>query len=188
MAVNSLKNSSTKHFSLFTLLLLAIAFFAAVFYVKPLWDEVSTLSQARDQKASERDQLGNQVQQLQQIQQESGNVSEVTQISSLNAIPERFEQDLLVSALSSMAQGNDLVLNNVNFGVTPNSAEKIKKASLNINVTSTFDGLISFLRALEASQRKMIVRSVTVQAGQTDSGIDQVNFNVNVETYYQDTI
>ncbi len=165
-----------------------VVFLGAIFYVKPLWDDVNSLNLGRDDKMQQRDQLSAELQNLQLIQQSMGEASEVSRETMMNAIPQRLEQDKLITDLTTIAKTNDIILNSVNFSINAASAEQVKRASINANLTGNLGTLIDFLKSVEANQRKLSVKTVSVQTGTTDTGIPRVNFNVNMETYYLDRI
>lgn len=183
-----MNSNAQRTYSLLTLLAVVLLLVGSVFYIKPTWDDLTSLTVGRDEKQVQKDTLNKQLQDLQALQQSLQQSSEVSQQTTLNAIPERLEQDKLILDLTSIAQKNDIVLNGVNFGVATNSADKIKKATVNANLTGDMSGLLSFLKGLESNERKLLVKSVTVQSGQTTTGVARVNFNVTMESYYQESI
>jgi len=186
---NPVQNKSKFRFSLLALVLFIAAFAGAWFYVKPLWDEVSVLNQARAQAHEQKDQLNDQLQELQLLQQDLNLTSEVSRETTLTAIPEKLEQDKLINDLSDIAEKNDMVLNGVNFGVPTAGVEgEITKVSINANLNGNESSLVNFLKGVETNSRKLLVNNITVQIGETDLGLSRVNFNVNMEAYYQGTI
>lgn len=174
--------------SLLTLLVFLAVFLGAIFYVKPLWDDVSSLSLGRDDKMQQKDQLSSQLQTLQNVQKSIQQSSEVAQQTTLNAIPERLQQDQLITDLTGISKTNDIILNSVNFSVNAADTDRIKRSTVTANLTGDMSGLLGFLKGIEANQRKLTVKSVSVQTGTTDTGIPRVNFNVNMETFYLDRI
>jgi len=180
------QHSST--FSLLTLLIFIVVLVGGLFFVKPLWDDVSNLSLGRDDKLQQQEQLTAQLQGLQQIQQNMNQSSEVSQQTALDSIPQRFEQDKLITDLTSISKANDVILNSVNFSVSALSTDRVKRASVNANLTGDLAGLVGFLKGVESNPRKIQVKNISVQTGTTDTGIARVNFNINMETYYLDRI
>lgn len=170
--------------SFIAIALFVVVFLSAIFYVKPLFDDVSALSQGRDEKTNEKTQLSAELQNLQNIQQSVGQSTEVTRQTALHSIPQRLEQDKLIGDLTTISKSNDIILNSVNFSVNTSGTGKVKHSTVNANLTGNFDGLLGFLRGVESNARKLKVNSVSVQTGSTDTGIPRVNFNVNMETYY----
>ena len=186
--ISAQSNQSSSRKSFVSLLIFIVVLLAAVFYVKPLWDDVSSLSLGRDDKMQQKDTLSTQLQNLQAIQQSMNQASEVSQQTTLNAIPQRLEQDKLMTDLTAIAKTNDIVMNSVNFSMNAASSDRVKKATVNANLTGDLGGLLGFLKGLEANPRKMSVKTVSIQTGATETGIPRVNFNVSMETYYLERI
>lgn len=174
--------------SFLTLIIFMVVLLAGIFYVKPLWDDVSSLSLGRDDKMHQKDDLAAELQNLQTIQQTMNQSSEVSQQTTLNAIPERFEQDKLITDLTAISKTNDIILNSVNFGINAASTDRVKRANINANLTGDLGGLLNFLKGIEANPRKLTVKTVSIQTGTTDTGLPRVNFNVNMEAYYLERI
>ena len=172
-------------FTFFTFVLFLLVFLGGVFYIKPLWDEVQTLNSSVAQQQDKNEQLTTQLQNLQNLQQALGSASEVSQKTALNAIPERLEQDRILADLSEIAEQNQVIINSYNFNIAQNSVDKVKKATLNVNLSSEEDELLGFLKGVENNERKLLVKTVSVQAGRiADSSTPRVNFNLSMEAYY----
>ena len=171
-----------------TLLVFILVLVGGIFYVKPLWDDLDSLNQGLNQKQTQKETFAKQLQDLQDLQQSLNMGSEVSKEMTVNAIPERLDEDKLLTDLNKIAQTNQVVLNSISFGVGGSSLNKIKRATVNVNLTGDDGAVINFLRGVEANQRKLVVKSVTVQVGKNESGLSRVNFNINMETYYQDRI
>lgn len=174
--------------SLPALIIFIIVLVGAIFFVKPLWDDVNSLSLGRDDKMHQKDLLTTQLQELQNIQKTMAEGSEVAQQTTLNSVPQRFEQDKLLTDLTKIAKTNDILLNSVNFSINAASVDRIKRATVNANLTGNLGSLLNFLKGVEANPRKLSVKTVSVQTGATDTGIPRVNFNINMETYYLDRL
>ncbi len=184
---NSINKSSG--LPIVALLLFLAAFAGGMFYVKPTWDQVSNMQAAGEEKVTERNELNSQLVELQTLQQELQGASEVTRQTTLTSIPERLEQDKLIDDLSRIASENDMLMNGINFGIpTTAFAGEVSRVSINTNVTGNQSSLLSYLKAVEGNTRKLVVKSITVQVGETDIGISRVNFNVNMEAYFQGVI
>lgn len=171
------------------LILFLVVLLGAVFYVKPTWDESSSLALGRDDKLQQKQQLQQKLTDLQKIQQELNESSEVSKQTSLSSIPEKLEEDNLILDLSGIALKNDIILNSVNFSIPVNAPKgKIAKSVVNANLQGTEGALVGFLRDIEANSRKLNVKSITIQVGSRDVDNPLSNFNVNMETYYQGEI
>lgn len=185
---NPLTQQSGPRLSIVALLLFIVAFAAAWFYIKPQWEEVSAMEVQRNTLIEERRSTNQKLVELQKLQQELNLATEVSKETTLAAIPETLDQDELIRELSDIAEQNDLIMNNVSFSI-PQSAVgvEIARAQLNVNLNGSQGSLISFLRDVESSARKMIVKNIAVQLGESAVGA-RINFNLSIEVYYQGSI
>jgi Tfp pilus assembly protein PilO len=181
-----MENRSSKS-SLLSLLLLVLILVVGVAYLKPLWDEVSQLNLGLEEKASKKASLDTELQNLRNLQASLATTTEVGKSKVLAAIPERLEQDKLITQITAIAKKTDVVLNSISFSIPTGTNQKVKKAVVSANLAGGYGDLVSFLRGVEGNERKLVVKSVTVQFGQTQ-GIARANFNVSMEAYYQDRI
>jgi len=173
--------------SIISLVLVLIIAGVVALLFRPIWEEVSQLQMGFNDKQSQKVALESQLQTLRGAQADLEAKTEVNKIKTLDAIPQRFEQDALITKLNQIASQNTVVVNSVSFNVPVGSTEVIKKAQINVNVTSDESKLISFLKDIEESDRKMTVKTITVQFGQTD-GKKRANYTLSLETFYQDRI
>jgi Tfp pilus assembly protein PilO len=176
----------SSRFTLPLLLIFIIIFVGILFYVKPAWDDVNSLTSERDQKQTEKEALTTQLKNLQDLQKSLQSSSEVSQQTSLSAIPEHFEQNSLIRDIQAIAEKSDAELNSWNFNVASGNLDKIKRATVTLNLTSSEGALLNFLNGIETNGRKLLVKSVSVQSGNSEESTPRVNFTVNMETYYQE--
>lgn len=175
--------------SILPLVLVLLLLAGGIFYTKPLWDEVSFLEAGLSEQMTERKQFADQLVSLQKIQQDLNNSTEVSRETTLASVPEKLDQDELIRELAIIASDNDIVLNGVNFGIPQNTAPgEIATVTVGANLTGNQSRLVSFLKDIEGSTRKLLVNSISVQTGTGDLGIARVNFNLSMEAYYQGTI
>lgn len=186
---NPLNQQNGSRLSVVALILFIIAFLAAAFYIKPQWDEVSALQVESEQLREDRANISQKLTELQTLQQELNQSSEVSRETTLAAIPQTLDQDELIRELTALALENDMILNSMNFSIpqSESNGAEITRAQVNLNVTGSQSELISFLRALETSSRKILVKNITVQLGEQALGA-RVNFSVSAEVYYQGSI
>ena len=80
-----------------------------------------------------------------------------------------------------------MLINGINFG-TPDDVKygEVGKISVNVNMSGDEGDLLTFLRKIESDSRKILVKSISVQNVEgEDTKIKRVNFNLNMETYFQ---
>lgn len=171
------------------MVLILFAVIGSFLYVKPTWDSVTQLAAAREEKTITRNSLNTKLVDLQQLQQELQLTSEVVRETTLSAVPEKLDQDELILDVSKIAKKNDMLMNGINFGIpTSSHPGEVAKVTVSTNITGNQSSLISYLRDVEANTRKLTVKSISVQIGETDSGISRVNFSINMEAYFQGII
>ena len=179
----------TSQSPLIALLVFLIALAGAFLFVQPMWADASSLAAERDNLLEEKDALSEKLAELKQIQQKLEAVSEVSRRTSLAAIPEKVEQDKLILDLAEIADKNDMVLNGVNFSIPTSAiAGEVTRVGITANVTGNEQSLVGFLKDIETNSRKLKVNTITIQIGESDIGISRVNFNLNMEAYYQGLI
>lgn len=182
------KNSPRKFYLVSFLLFLAVLL-GVVFVVKPLWDDVNSLAMGRDEKLGQKAELQEYLTDLQLVQESLSAGTEVGRETSLAAVPERLEEDKLITEIVKIARENNVFMGGINFSIPGSSpVGEIAKAGININLTGTEGSLINFLRGIEANLRKIVVNSVSVQMASSESGVPLANFNVSMETYFQGVI
>lgn len=181
-----MQNNSNKS-SLISLLLLVFILVVGLVFLKPTWDDVTQLNLGKEEKQTKKTSLQTELQNLRNLEANFQSGTEVGKSKVLSAIPERLEQDKLITQITNIAKKNDVVLNSISFSIPATSTQAIKKATVSANLAGGYSDLISFLRSIEGNERKLIVKAVTVQFGQTE-GIARANFNVSMEAYYQDRI
>ena len=170
--------------SIVSLLLVLAVIAVGLFWFKPNWDEQSALKVTEQVRLEEKAGVEATLKGLQEAQANLSASSEITQQTVLASIPERMEQDHLIDQISKVAKDNDVNLSSISFNIPINSTEAIKKAGINLSMTGGEDDLMRLLKGLESNPRKLLIKSITVQFGQTE-GIKRVNFNISMDAYFQ---
>ena len=182
-------SKSSDRYSVIALILFLCVVAGLIFYVKPAWDEVNSLSKGRDDKIAQKTALQNKLTDLQKIQEQLNQGGEVTREASLLAIPEKFEEDNLILDVSKIATQNDIVLNSISFGIPIGApVGEVARGTINASLVGTESDLIKFLKDVESNGRKMLVKSITVQLASPEAGIKLANFSLSMETYFQGKI
>ena len=171
---------------LVSFMLFLITVLGVIFFLKPMWDEVNSLSLGRDDILSRKMELQAKLTDLQKVQETLNQDTEVSRETSLAAVPEKLEEDKLIADIVKIARDSDVAMSGISFGISPDSPPgEIAKTSINLSLTGTEGSIINFLRGVEANTRKIVVKTVSVQKASAESGVPLVNFNVAMETYYQ---
>jgi Tfp pilus assembly protein PilO len=184
---NSMQKKSFDTKGLIAVFIFLLALAAGIFYVNPLWTDVTSLAMGRDDQVVQRDQLNKKLNDLQALQQSLNLQTEVSRQTNLDAIPLGFEEDILINDINALADESKMTINGINFG-TPEDVNygEVGKIGVNVNMSGEDGNLLTFLRKVESDSRKIIVKSISVQnVVSEDAKIKMVNFNLNLETYFQ---
>lgn len=109
-------------------------------------------------------------------------------IASLGkAIPSDKNIPELLVNLEAIASENGLVFGNVNFKTKDFNAKGVKILITEIRVKGSYPAFLNYLKALEKSLRIFDVINVSfsgISPGQISAKIDNMEFNLIVNTYY----
>lgn len=175
------KNKSS---SIISLVLLIALVGVGVFWFKPNWDEVSALKVTQNAREVAKAAAEAELALLQTAQTNLEGAGEINRETILTSIPERYEQDKLITMITEIARKNDVNIGSISFSVPLGSSELIKTASISLSMTGSEADLLRLLKGLENSPRKLVVKNITVQYGQTE-GFERVNFSISMETFFQ---
>ena len=176
-------NTST----IISLVLVMAILMGGFFWLKPNWDEASALDITLKSRQTDKQTVEAELQKLKDAQTTLDQGSEINRETVLAAIPDKFSQDQLINQITDLTKKYDIAMSSISFSVPVNSNEVIKKASLNVSMTSSEGDFLSFLSALENNARKLVVKNITVQFG-SSGDLKRVNFNVSMETYFQGSL
>lgn len=180
------RKAESSPLNIIAIVLFLIVLLGSFMVVQPMWAEVGSLKKGNEEKQSEKTQLYQQLTELQAIQQELNDSSEVVQTKTLDAIPERYDQDELIRDVTNIVEANKIKLDSISFGVPLQiSPGQIVTSTLGLSFTGTSSQLMDILRDIEASPRKMLVKNIAVAFGKTELGTKTVTFSLNIETYSQ---
>ncbi len=177
-----MKSNNTS--SIVSLILLVALVAVGIFWFKPNLDETSALRVTERAREADKKTAEDQLATLQAAQANLQGAGEIEQQTVLTAVPERFEQDKLITLITDIASKNDVNIGSISFSIPLGSKEQLKKATVSISMTGNESDLIRLLKGLENSPRKMVVKNITVQFGTTE-GMARVNFSISLETYFQ---
>lgn len=110
-------------------------------------------------------------------------LSEVESKELTKAIPETLGQDQIITDLNRVALAADVSFNALTFNV---NRDKELPA---VNISATFQGpagnIVRFLKMLEVNPRKLVVRDAGVARTEVREGIELVNLNVTLQSYFR---
>jgi len=169
-------------------LILFIAAAAIIFWVLlPLWHSAQAaleLKRENESNLAQRKQLAANLERL--IGQYNERVSDLASFSK--AIPKGQNIPELLINLEALALENGLVFSGANFKPKDFKASNIKTLIMEIKVKGSYPALQSYLKAMEKSLRLFDVINVSFSGnapGQTNINLNNLEFNLSVNTYYQ---
>jgi len=169
------------------LIILAIA--AYIFGIQPMWTEVDSLKTQKETTINKKNTLQEQLNQYKKLEKELKAISEVKKETGTNAIPKKYNQDLLITTLVAKAEEHKMVINSISFGQGTETDLGINVASITTSIQGDYQRLVDFLRSLENEiQRKVSVKSISVELGESLGSLQTINFTLTMEVYYQSEI
>ena len=175
-------------------LILFVAAAVITFWVLlPLWQSTQAaleLKKENENNLAQREKLTANLEYL--IGQYNERASDLTSFSK--AIPVGQNVPELLISLEALASENGLIFSGVNFKpedlrASENSkAPSIKTLIMEIKVKGSYPAFQNYLKAVEKSLRLFDVTSVSfngIAPGQTSIDLNNLEFNLSVNTYYQ---
>jgi len=169
-------------------LILLIAVAAITFWVLlPLWYNTQAaleLKKENENNLVQREKLAVNLERL--IGQYNERASDLASFSK--AIPVGQNIPELLINLEALASENGLIFSGVSFKPEDLKAPNIKTLIMEIKVKGSYPAFQNYLKAMEKSLRLFDVTSVSfnsVAPGQTNVNLNNLEFNLSVNTYYQ---
>lgn len=110
-------------------------------------------------------------------------LSEVEQKELGQAIPEHLDQDQLITDLNRIALAADVSFNALTFNLQQDAELQA------VNISAAFQGpapnVIRFLKMLEVNPRKFVVKDAGLTRTEVREGIELVNLNVTLQSFYR---
>lgn len=169
-------------------IILLIATAAAVFWILlPLWYDTQAaleLKKANAENLAQREKLVANLEHL--IGQYNERANELSSFS--RAIPVGQNIPELLVNLEALASENGLIFSGVDFKPKDSTAPNVKTLAMDIKVKGSYLNFQNYLKAIEKSLRLFDVTTISfsgISPGQTNVNINNLDFNLSVNTYYQ---
>ena len=169
-------------------LILFIAAVVIIFWVLlPLWHSTQAaleLKKGNENNLAQRKQLAANLERL--IGQYNERASDLTSFSK--AIPVGQNIPELLINLEALASENGLIFSGVNFKPEDLKAPGIKTLIMEIKVKGSYPAFQNYLKGMEKSLRLFDVTSISfngIAPGQVNVNLNNLEFNLSVNTYYQ---
>jgi hypothetical protein len=177
-------NTKTNYF--FAIVLIALGVSVYFFALEPFRSEANSLQVSFEQKQTELTETQNKISNYTKLQSELEATSQVKQTTALNAIPLKYDQDTLITTLTEKTAAHSMSLSSISFGQGIQNDMGIYSATLTASLSGDYQRLITFLKAMENEiQRKILIKSISVELGESLGSLTEVRFNLNMETFYQ---
>lgn len=174
---------------LIALALIAVSALGFFFYANPTNSDLGDLQAQLQPVQQEESLLLERLSKLQEAEAQLEAKSDVSIFDLTSKIPEKLDQDELLLNLVEIAEKKDIQFQSIGFGISAESEEEVKELSINASFEGNYGTLISFLKALEQSGRKIVIESISVQIlGEAFSGINRVHFSLAMKSFYRDSI
>jgi len=156
------------------------------FYIRPLWDGYDQLKADVTSKQERISELKAQINSFKSAEEKMDVTTDVQKLKFLNSIPVGLNQDKVIEDLVKIAEGHDIELRSVSFGLTEGYRENIGALRINASFEGDYADLINFLQGIEENPRLFKVTSINVQVSQfEDVDIKKVTFSLAVDAFYQ---
>ncbi len=162
-----------------TLLLIAAAF-VFFFHTLPANKQTNVLKNTLAELKNDVSKMENEIA---GVQIENSEVSEVERKELFRAIPEKLEQDIIISDLGLLIKTADVSFNALTFNLQKSG--DLPAVIINGGFQGTQSNAIRFLKMLEINPRKFIIKNVNVSRAETDGGLDIVNLTVTLQAFYR---
>jgi len=169
-------------------LILFIAAAAIIFWVLlPLWHSTQAaleLKKGNENNLAQRKQLAANLERL--IGQYNERASDLASFSK--AIPVGQNIPELLISLEALASENGLIFSGVDFKPKDLKTSNIKTLIMEIKVKGSYPAFQNYLKGMEKSLRLFDVTSISfngIAPGQVNVNLNNLEFNLSVNTYYQ---
>jgi len=164
----------------------ALIIIMVVVYVLVLKPMRQNLVQSQAKSASVKSELSILKSDLNDLQSLASDDAESTasRDALLEAIPIGLNQDSIIADLNGFAKDSKMQMNSITFS-NLGDRDKIKSVGITGNFLGTYNRLITFIEAIEQSDREYSIVGMNVQVD-ANPGVDQeVSFTLSLETFYQ---
>lgn len=110
-------------------------------------------------------------------------LTEVEQKEFFKAIPEKIEQNVIISNIAALTKAADVTFNALTFNLQQNAVPST------VNISGGFQGpaanIIRFLKMLEVNPRKFVVKNAGVSRAENNAGLELMNLNLTFQAFYR---
>jgi len=184
---NKNMNSAIFKYLILPLILFAAAAAITFWILLPLWNSAQAaleLKKENENNLVQRKQLAANLERL--IKQYNKRAADFSSFSK--AVPMGQNIPELLINLEALASENGLIFSSVNFRSKDLKAPGVKTLIMEIKVKGSYPAFQNYIKAMEKSLRLFDVTSISfngIAPGQTNVNLNNLEFNLLVNTYYQ---
>lgn len=165
-----------KQYSALILLLLVVATWS--YFVNPSRSSIKELEDQLSELKTQVTQSDNQKQLEDEVQ-----LTELDKVNLEAAIPQGFDQELLVKLFNQTANDNTVRLNSINFNKSLTAENGVQTVQINLNGITAKADLEKFLFDLESNSRGFFIKNISVSFNEIE-GFTRASFTINLESYF----
>ncbi|MBT3704450.1 hypothetical protein HOG17_01565 [Candidatus Peregrinibacteria bacterium] len=167
------------------LLLASVSFYA--FFLSPVLGDYSDMKASVIEKEEVIDELEGRIDTYKEAETNMNITTDVQRLSLLNSVPVGVEQDTVIEDLIMIAEGNDIKLRSVSFGLSEGFKDNVGALKINASFEGDYVDLMNFLEGIEQNARLFKVTSINVQVNQFDGfDVKRVTFSLSMDAFYQE--
>lgn len=170
---------------LINLLIAIAAVVLFIFHTIPAQKETGRLRGEFEQAQKEIAQIQDEIAGKGPESQEDLSEVDKKELSSL--VPEKLNQDAIITNLNAMAKATDISFNALTFSLQKNENGP-QAVSIAAGFQGTGDNMTRFLKLIETNSRKFIVKNVSLSksdANEENSSLNVVNLNLSLQAFYR---
>lgn len=120
---------------------------------------------------------------------QSTGTSTVARLSEVDAreigqkIPQKLEQDFIITELNRIAKATNVTFNALSFSLLQSGT--LPAVTISAGFQGASGDTVRFLKMLETDTRKFVVRDAGISRAQTESGVSLVNLNITAQAFYR---
>lgn len=176
-------NKSSYIVGLILIIISVIGYYTAV---EPFWTESQTLENQKEISLKQEEGIKKKIENYKKLEADLNQVSEVKQETGINAIPDAYNQDTIITSLVEKAEEHKMIVSSVNFGEGVETELGVKAANITMSLQGDYQKLIAFLRSIESEiQRKVVIKNIGVELGESLGSLQEISFSLSMEIYYQ---
>lgn len=110
-------------------------------------------------------------------------LSEIEQRELEKAIPVSISQDTLITDINNVTKNTNISFNSLSFGLQEDG--DLPSITISAGFQGTQADIVRFLKLLESNQRKFVVKNAGISRSKSAGGLDLMNLNLTLQSFYR---